>query len=68
MEMTQTIHDVAAETARRALLHGDPHLAAEAADAGLRASPDDERLWRYAIRAAHPVSYTHLTLPTISSA
>lgn len=53
LEMTQTIHDIAAETARRALLHGDPYLAAEAADAGLRASPDDERLWRYAIRAAH---------------
>jgi len=49
--MVASIVDVACETARRALLEGKPRLAAEAADAGLRASTDHERLWRYAITA-----------------
>jgi nucleoid-associated protein YgaU/DNA-binding SARP family transcriptional activator len=49
--MVASIVDVACETARRALLEGRPRLAAEAADAGLRASTDHERLWRYAITA-----------------
>ncbi|WP_420115227.1 AfsR/SARP family transcriptional regulator, partial [Pseudactinotalea sp.] len=51
VEMTASVIDVACEAARRALLEGKPGLAAEAADAGLRASTDHERLWRYAIRA-----------------
>lgn len=51
-EMVSSIIDVACETARRALLEGKPKLAAEAAAAGLRAGRDDERIWRYAIRAA----------------
>ncbi|CAM3422376.1 LysM peptidoglycan-binding domain-containing protein [Occultella aeris] len=50
-EMTASITDVACETARRALLEGKPKLAAEAARAGLRATRDEERTWRYAIRA-----------------
>ena len=49
--MVASIVDVACETARRALQEGRPRLAAEAADAGLRASTDHERLWRYAITA-----------------
>lgn len=51
LEMTASIVDVACEAARRALIDGKPRLAAEAADAGLRASTDHERLWRYAISA-----------------
>lgn len=51
VEMTASIVDVACEAARRALLEGKPRLAAESADAGLRATGDDERLWRYAILA-----------------
>lgn len=51
-EMRSSIVDVACETSRRALLEGKPRLAAEAAEAGLRAYRDDERVWRYAIRSA----------------
>lgn len=51
-EMTSSIIDVACETARRALLEGRPKLAADAATTGLQVNRDDERIWRYAIRAA----------------
>ncbi len=50
-EMIASITDVACEIARRALLEGKPKVAAEAAHAGLRATRDEERTWRYAIRA-----------------
>lgn len=50
-EMIASIVDIACETARRALLEGKPKLAAAAASAGLRATGDEERTWRYAIRA-----------------
>lgn len=50
-EMIASIVDIACETARRALLEGKPKLAADAASAGLRATRDEERTWRYAIRA-----------------
>lgn len=57
-EMTSSIIDVACEAARRALLEGRPKLAAEAAEAGLLAGHDDERIWRYAIRSAAQIGDT----------
>lgn len=51
-EMTAAIIDVACEAAHRAMTEGRPRAAAQAAEAGLRVSHDDERIWRYAIRAA----------------
>ena len=54
-EMASTIVDIARETARRALLSGDPDTAENAARTGLTACEDqfhDESLWRYLIRAA----------------
>ncbi|MDO5494315.1 MAG: LysM peptidoglycan-binding domain-containing protein [bacterium] len=50
-EMISSIVDVAHEAARRSLLEGDAAGAQWASAVGLAVTPDDERLWRDAIRA-----------------
>nr|NLD41775.1 LysM peptidoglycan-binding domain-containing protein [Actinomycetales bacterium] len=50
-EMISSIVDVAHEVGRRSLLAGDAEGARWASAVGLAVTPDDERLWRNAIRA-----------------
>lgn len=52
-EMIASIVDVSNEVARRCLLDGDADGARWASAVGLAVTPDDERLWRNAIRAEY---------------
>jgi hypothetical protein len=52
-EIESAVVDLTAAVAEQALADDDPHLAEEAARAGLRVSPSEERLVRLGMRAAH---------------